>query len=73
MICIKGIAIPTPLNWKDIDIQEVSNKRDNFSTNFRPETSSKPHFILENEHNDFLWDLGLLKQKAKRLSSRLQE
>lgn len=80
----EGLPIPTPpLNWEDVVIPELNDNEDlhsetvdllEYTTDptYMP-PSSEPHLIKQNELNNLARDLGLSKQQAELLGSRLQE
>lgn len=80
----EGLPIPTPpLNWDDVVIPEEeddecfhSRTEDLFESSTDPSyvpPSSEPQLVTQNKLNDLVRDLGLSKQQAELLGSRLQE
>ncbi|GBN61895.1 hypothetical protein AVEN_24502-1 [Araneus ventricosus] len=79
----EGLQIPTqPLHWKDNNILQRSDIEDTYDENmdisekiydptFRPETASEPHFIHQKELHGLVCELGLSKQQAELLGSRM--
>lgn len=80
----EGLPVPVPpLNLDQVDIPELNDDEEchseredlleNTSDPSYAPTLSEPHLVKQNELNDLVRDLGLSKQQAELLGSRLQE